>query len=52
LQNRSSYGLIVHSWDLGATKNGGDRTVCANTLDKKAAGEILTTVRDRGSPTQ
>ncbi len=26
---RSPYELIVHSWDLAATKNGGDWTVCA-----------------------
>lgn len=28
-EDRSPYELIVHSWDLGATKNGGDWTVCA-----------------------
>jgi predicted phage terminase large subunit-like protein len=28
-EKRSAYELIVHSWDLGATKNGGDWTVCA-----------------------
>jgi predicted phage terminase large subunit-like protein len=26
---RSPYELIIHSWDLAATKNGGDWTVCA-----------------------
>lgn len=28
-ESPSHYELIVHSWDLGATKNGGDWTVCA-----------------------
>ena len=28
-EKRSHYELLVHSWDLGATKNGGDWTVCA-----------------------
>jgi hypothetical protein len=28
-EKRSAYELIVHSWDLGATQNGGDWTVCA-----------------------
>jgi hypothetical protein len=28
-QNRSHYELIIHVWDLAATRNGGDFTVCA-----------------------
>ncbi len=46
------YELIVHSWDLGATKNGGDWTVCAKfglMRDKlgREVFDLLTIIRVR-----
>ena len=42
-QDPSHYELLIHCWDLAATKNGGDWTVCAKFgLTRDAAGrEIL-----------
>lgn len=51
-QDRSHYELIVHSWDLAATKNGGDWTVCAKfgltrDEDKREALDLLGVIRVR-----
>ncbi len=48
----SHYELTVHSWDLGATKNGGDWTVCAKfglTRDQQGRDvfDLLSIVRIR-----
>ena len=51
-QERSPYELVVHSWDLGATRNGGDWTVCAKfgltkDHDRREVLDLLEIIRVR-----